>query len=153
LQNSYSEYALVIFLTGYMLFCLGVSPIGSLTTDIVISAAPPEKAGAASAISETSFEFGGAIGIAVLGSILTASYRTTIAKILPADISAAAAQTAQNTLGGAMTIAETLSAETGATLLHAAREAFTHSMQITAGLCAVVMLVTAFVTLKYLKRR
>ena len=55
-----------------MAFCIGLAPIGAITTDLVMTAAPPERAGAASAISETSFEFGGALGIAVLGSMLTA---------------------------------------------------------------------------------
>ncbi|MGH8178334.1 MAG: hypothetical protein ACREV5_18915 [Steroidobacter sp.] len=40
-----------IVLTGFMLFCAGLAPMGTLTTDIVMSAAPPEKAGAASGVS------------------------------------------------------------------------------------------------------
>ena len=60
-----------MLLGGMLAFCIGLSPIGAITTDLVMGAAPPERAGAASAISETSFEFGGALGIAVLGSLFT----------------------------------------------------------------------------------
>ena len=63
-----------MLLGGMLAFCIGLSPIGAITTDLVMGAAPPERAGAASAISETSFEFGGALGIAVLGSLFTFVY-------------------------------------------------------------------------------
>ena len=53
---------------------LGLAPVFTLTTDLIIGAAPPERAGAASAISETSSEFGGALGIALLGALATAVY-------------------------------------------------------------------------------
>ena len=54
----------------------------------IISAAPPERAGAAAAISETSAEFGGALGIAVFGSIGTAVYRSALADTVPAGLAA-----------------------------------------------------------------
>ncbi len=66
-----------LLFAGMMAFCIGLSPIGAITTDLVMGAAPPERAGAASAISETSFEVGGALGIAVLGSLFTFVYGRT----------------------------------------------------------------------------
>lgn len=48
---------------------LAISPVVTLATNLVVGSAPPERAGAASAISETSAEFGGALSIAILGSI------------------------------------------------------------------------------------
>ena len=64
---------------GSVLFSLGLAPVFTLGTDLVVGAAPPERAGAAAAISETSSELGGALGIAILGSIGTAIYRGDMA--------------------------------------------------------------------------
>jgi DHA2 family multidrug resistance protein-like MFS transporter len=71
---------LPIVVASTVVFSLGLSPVFTLANDIIIGAAPPERAGAASAISETCSELGGASGIAILGSIGTAIYRRAIAR-------------------------------------------------------------------------
>lgn len=58
--------ALALLVGGSVVLSLGVCPVVTLTTDLVLGAAPPERAGAAFAISETSSEFGGALGAALL---------------------------------------------------------------------------------------
>src|SRR5262245_29366951 len=63
------EHALATLVAGSVILSLGMAPIFTLSTDLVIGTAPPERAGAAGALSETSSELGGALGIAVLGSI------------------------------------------------------------------------------------
>ena len=65
----------------------GISAAVILTTDLIISTAPPEQAGAASAISETGAELGLALGVAVLGSLATAIYRSEVAAVIPAAAS------------------------------------------------------------------
>ena len=62
---------------------LGLAPVFTLATDLIVGSAPPEQAGAASGISETSGELGGALGIAILGSIGAAVYRNEVAAPLP----------------------------------------------------------------------
>ena len=57
-------------MTGSVLFSLGSAPTTTLATDLMVGTAPPERAGAASGISETSSEFGGALGTAVLVATL-----------------------------------------------------------------------------------
>jgi DHA2 family multidrug resistance protein-like MFS transporter len=104
----------------------------------VLSAAPPERAGAASALSETSSEFGGALGIAVMGSIVTAIYRGEVAGTLPAGLPAEAAEVARGTIGGAVSVAGELPAAAGAEVLDAAREAFAHAFGATAALSAAL---------------
>lgn len=121
-----------LLFTGMMIFCLGLSPIGTLTTDIVMAVAPPERAGAASGISETSFEFGGALGIAVLGSVVTAIYRSAMAGEALAGLPPEAAAAARDTLGGAVAAALALPGESGTRLLGIAREAFVHAFEIAA---------------------
>ncbi len=66
--------ALAVLVTGSLLVSLGLAPVFTLATDVIVGAAPPERAGAASAISETGSELGGALGIALLGSLATAVY-------------------------------------------------------------------------------
>jgi MFS transporter, DHA2 family, multidrug resistance protein len=85
--------------TGLVISSLGIAPVFTLTTDLVVGSAPPERAGAASAISETTGELGGALGIAVLGSIGTSIYRTELARAIPAGIPPDAQQAAIESLG------------------------------------------------------
>jgi len=70
---------LAVLVSGSVVYSLGLAPVFTLTNDMIIGNAPPERAGAASAISETSSELGGALGIAILGSIGTAVYRSAMA--------------------------------------------------------------------------
>ncbi|MFA5899854.1 MAG: MFS transporter, partial [Hyphomicrobium sp.] len=111
---------LPVMFAAMLLFCAGLAPVGAITTDLVMAAAPPERAGSASAISETSFEFGGAFGIAALGSILTAVYRTTMEGTLPLSLPAAMREPASETLTAAVEIARTLPKMEGALLLEEA---------------------------------
>jgi DHA2 family multidrug resistance protein-like MFS transporter len=130
---------LAILVIGSVVFSLGVAPVGTLASDIIVGSAPPERAGAASGISETSAELGGALGIAVLGSIGTAVYRSEVAGAVPADVPPAAAKAARDTLGGAVAAAEELPDPLGAELLDAAREAFTQALQLTAITSAAIV--------------
>jgi DHA2 family multidrug resistance protein-like MFS transporter len=117
---------------------LGLAPVFTATTDLVVSSAPPERAGAASGISETGAELGGALGIAILGSIGVAVYRSQLADALPAGIPSEAAAVGRDTLGGAVSVAAQLPGEVGGALLAAAQEAFTVGLQLTAALSATV---------------
>ena len=131
---------LALLVTGSVVWALGLAPMATLATDLIVGAAPPERAGAASAISETSSELGGALGIAVLGSIGAAVYRAQVAGAVPAAVPSGAAAAARDTLGGALVTAGQLPDQLGATLLGAAREAFTQGLQVTAAISAVVAL-------------
>jgi len=134
---------LAVLMTGFILFCLGIAPLGALTTDLIVGSAPPERAGAAAAISETSSEFGGALGIAVLGAIATAWYRGVMLDAMPAGLPSEEAQAASATLGAAVAVSSALSAEAGAALLNAARDAFTQSLALAAGLCVLISAIAA----------
>jgi DHA2 family multidrug resistance protein-like MFS transporter len=112
----------------------------TLTTDLVVGSAPPERAGAASAISETAAELGGALGIAVLGSLGTAIYRSQVAPAIPAGLSPEAAKAAQETLAGAVAATGQLPDQVGAALLGAAHEAFLQGLQLTSFIGVVVMI-------------
>lgn len=133
---------LPLLMAGYLAFCLGLTPVTTLTTDLVVGLAPPERAGAAAGISETSFELGGALGIAVLGSLAAAVYQAAMDGAvagLPPDV----AGTARDTLGGAAVAAGRLPAEQAAVLLAAAREAFVGALEATSLVAAAILAATA----------
>jgi MFS transporter, DHA2 family, multidrug resistance protein len=134
---------LVILGGASLLVSLGLAPVFTATTDLVVSSAPPQRAGAASGISETGAELGGALGIAILGSVGVAVYRGQLADTLPAGIPAQAAAVARDTLGGAVGVAARLPASAGVALVDAAREAFARGMQLSVALSATVAVVVA----------
>ena len=129
---------LAILVTASLVVSLGLAPVFTATTDLIVGSAPPERAGAASGISETGSELGGALGIAILGSIGMAIYRGGLADTLPDGVPTQAATAARDTLGGAVAVAPQLPADVGAALLAAAREAFTTGLQVTAGISAAI---------------
>ncbi|WP_137389413.1 MFS transporter [Rhodoligotrophos defluvii] len=142
---------LPLLVAGTVVLCAGLGPTFVLTTDIIVSSAPPERAGAASAISETGAEFGGVVGIAVLGSIGVAVYRSLMGATLPSGLSADAAEAARGSLGGAAAVARSLDGAAAAGLLDAARAAFTQAMAIATGLCALLALAGAIAALMLLR--
>jgi DHA2 family multidrug resistance protein-like MFS transporter len=136
------------------LYSLGMSPVFTLSTDLIIGAAPAERAGAAAAISETGSELGGALGIAVLGSIGTAIYRGGLARAELVGVSENARAVAMDTLGGAVAAAaERASDAASAILLAAARASFTSAVQVTLAICAAVSVATALLAVVALRRR
>ncbi|CAL9511138.1 Multidrug efflux pump LfrA [Nocardiopsis dassonvillei] len=119
---------LTAVVAGTVVFALGLAPVSALGTDIVVGSVPAERAGAASALSETGNELGGALGIAVLGSIGAAVYRTSMENTLPPDLPSQAAQDAGSTIGGAVAASGSLTGPQADAVLRAAQEAFTDSM-------------------------
>jgi DHA2 family multidrug resistance protein-like MFS transporter len=134
---------LPLVVLGSIMFSMGLGPVFILATDLIVGTAPPERAGAASAISETSAEFGGALGIAVLGSIGTAVYRRALVDAVPAGVPPIAADAARDTLGGALAAAQQLPGESGVALLGVARDAFVQGLQLAALTGAVVAITIA----------
>src|SRR5699024_1206663 len=84
-------------LVAFAILGAGVGAAETISNDVILSAVPAQKAGAASAISETAYESGAVLGTAVLGSILTAAYRTRVD--VPRDLGTADTTTAGETLG------------------------------------------------------
>jgi DHA2 family multidrug resistance protein-like MFS transporter len=140
-----------LFMTGYIVFCLGLSPMGTLTTDIIIGSAPPERAGAASGISETGFELGGSLGIAVMGSVVTAIYRTAMDRTMPAGLPVETRDVAQDTIGGAVASARELPGTQGEALLSVAHDAFTQAFVWSSAICVALAIVMAFASIGFLR--
>jgi len=124
-------------------YSLGLAPVFTLATDLVVGNAPPERAGAASALSETGSELGGALGIALLGSVGAAVYGGALSPLLPADLATASLDAAHKTLGAALDAASQLGGTDGPALATAARRAFVSSMQAAALTASGVSLLVA----------
>jgi DHA2 family multidrug resistance protein-like MFS transporter len=143
---------LAYFVIASILFALGLAPVFTLTTDFIIGSAPPERAGAASAISETGAEFGGALGIAVFGSLGVAIYRRAVEAALPASVPPDVAHTAKDTLGGAIAVAAGMPGPIGSAVIEAARHAFIQGLQITATISTIGAVVLAIFAALALRR-
>ncbi|MFF8846024.1 MFS transporter [Streptomyces sp. NPDC015127] len=133
--------------TGYPLLGAALLVVGAgagfsftVTADVILSSVPKEQAGAASAVSETAYELGAALGIALLGSVLTGVYSGFAT---PAGVPAATASAAHESLGGAVEAAAGLPHGEAAALLGAAQEAFVDGLRTAAGVGAAVLLATA----------
>jgi MFS transporter, DHA2 family, multidrug resistance protein len=134
-----------VLLAGAGIYAAGLVVVMSIATELVIGTVPPEWAGASSALMETASEFGGALGIAILGSIATAVYRSRLDDHLPGA--------ARETLGGAVTTAAHLPQPVAGQVLGAAREAFVDGMHTVAWTSAAIMLTAAIVALAFLRGR
>ncbi|ATW47619.1 MFS transporter [Streptomyces peucetius] len=133
--------------TGYPLLGAALLVVGAgagfsftITADVILSSVPKEQAGAASAVSETAYELGAALGIALLGSIVTGVYRDFSA---PDGTPAGVASAAHESLGGAVEASAALPPAHADALVAAAQEAFVDGLRLAAGAGAVVLLVTA----------
>ncbi|MBA2894881.1 MFS transporter [Nonomuraea soli] len=114
------------------------SGMGSLAiaSAVIMSGTPAEKAGSAAAIEETSYEVGGTLGVAVLGSIAATAYRS--------ELPAGAAEAARESLGGALETAGAMG-PSGASLAQQAQQAFNDSLVLTSAYGGALMLVAAAV--------
>jgi MFS transporter, DHA2 family, multidrug resistance protein len=144
---------LPLLVAGSVIFSLALAPVDTLATDLAVGAAPPQRAGAASAITETAAEFGGALGIAVLGVVGTAVYRSQLAHGIPAGVPEQVAAVARDTLGGAVAVAGQLPDRLAVPLLEAAREAFTQGMHLAAAVSAVAALAFAILVVVVLHEK
>ncbi|MEV6176390.1 DHA2 family efflux MFS transporter permease subunit [Streptomyces sp. NPDC052015] len=129
----------------------GMAHIMTPTSVVIMQALPREKAGSASALSNTFRQVGGALGIAVLGSVLSTSYRGGIEDdlaALPAGLRGTAGESIEATLGVAAKLGDR-----GRALVDPANDAFLHAMHVTALWGAVVAVVGAVVVGLFLPGR
>ncbi|WP_131738890.1 MFS transporter [Actinomadura roseirufa] len=127
---------LPLLIAGITVLALGTGPLFALGTGLVIGSVPPERAGAAASMSETSNYLGGSLGLGVLGAVGAAIYHSRMA-----DVDAPAA--ARQTLAGADAAARGLPADRATELLHSANGAFTGALNITGGIAAVLFGIVA----------
>jgi DHA2 family multidrug resistance protein-like MFS transporter len=129
---------IALLVIGLIIVSAGIGPAGALTNQLVMGAAPPERAGSAASLTSTGGEFGIALGIATLGSIGTTVFRSQLT--LPAGVPSDLAGTARHSIVGAVDTARQLPGAVGDELLAAARDAFTTTLNTVAAISAVLLL-------------
>ena len=137
---------------GVVILSLGFAPLFTLAADLAVGSAPPERAGAASGLSETSSELGGALGLAILGTVGAAVYRGQVADGIPAQVPPEATATAHDTLAGAVQVADRLPRGDAAAVLEHAREAFTQALQTAATISGLLVVGAALLVTRLLVR-
>ncbi|MET8124605.1 MFS transporter [Streptomyces sp. NPDC005065] len=129
--------SLWLLLIGSAVMSSGIVTVMALVSDLALATAPPEKAGSAASLLETGQEFGGAMGMALLGAVATAVYG--------ADLPDSAPEAARKTLPGALATGD-------ASLISAGREAFVHSMQYASVAGSLILLTGAALAVALLRR-
>lgn len=127
----------------FVVLGIGIGAAETISNELIISNAPPEKAGAASAVSETAYELGAVLGTAILGGIITAFYRGAIA--LPEGMTADAASRASETLAGAYLVAGETPEPLGSQIWDAAAEAFGSGVTVTSLIGAGLVVLAAII--------
>jgi Na+/melibiose symporter-like transporter len=143
-----SSYWLVAL--GLVVMGIGMACTTAPATNAIISSVPLSKSGVGSAVNDTTREVGGALGIAVLGSLVSSGYRSAMAdKVV--GLPPGAAAIARDSVGGAFNVAKGIG-PLGQQLNAAAATAFTDAMSIALIVSAIVALLTAAMVLVYFPR-
>jgi EmrB/QacA subfamily drug resistance transporter len=150
--SGYGLVAVVLVVIG-----LGMGLAMAPATDSIMGSLPPDKAGVGSAVNDTTREVGGALGVAILGSITASSYRSTITAspvyAAASEQSAAAAAAIKDSVGGAAEVAQRVPAAAATALTDTANAAFVHALSHTVLVAAAIALVGALVALVFLPSR
>ncbi len=139
---------LVMVVAGFSLAYLGLGTIAALGTDLVVGSAPAEKAGSASALSETVQDLGVSLGIALLGSLATAVYRQAVQARIPEDL----AREARESVGDSLWAAAAMAEELPDNLLEDAQSAFIAGFNGAAAFSAIVVAVLALLAAVALRK-
>jgi DHA2 family multidrug resistance protein-like MFS transporter len=139
--------------TGYPLLGAALLVVGigagfsfTVTADVILSSVPKDQAGAASAVSETAYELGAALGIALLGSIVTGVYRDFTGPT-------STPEAAHESLGAAVEASKTMPSDPAQHMLEAARTSFVDGLQLASAAGAAVLLATALAAWFLLKQQ
>jgi MFS transporter, DHA2 family, multidrug resistance protein len=146
-----STSGLPLLIAGFIVLYPAVAPSMALTTDLIVGSVPPEKAGAASGLSTTASDLGTSLGIALIGSIAVATYRSGVDGTIPSGLPAEASSAARETLDRAVATVGQLPAELGATVLDPARAAFTSGLNVGAIIAAAIAAVAATLSAIWLR--
>lgn len=142
-----------IAVIGSALIGAGVGLADTLTNDVIIATAPASRAAAAAGISETAYELGGALGIAILGSLGTSIYRANLENAVASEFPSEAVDAARETLGAAYMAAEQLPADSADEFLLRVNQSFTAAMTDTFLAGGAILTTVAVLVLVVLRRR
>ena len=137
-QTASDSSGIPVLVTGFALASLGGGPLVTLGTNLVVGSAPPQRAGSAAAIAQTGNEFGYALGVAAIGSLITTVYHTRVRATLP-TAETTVDPAARDTLAGAVQTAADIPTRAADILLAASRDAFTTGLHTAAAVAAALV--------------
>jgi EmrB/QacA subfamily drug resistance transporter len=141
----------LVLVVAMVLLASGMSVVAAPATAGIMSSVPLAKAGVGSAMNDTTREVGGALGIAVFGSIVSSAYRATI-DLGGLNLPPAAADHARESVGAAGGVAAQLGGQSGGALADRAASAFTNAMNVTATISVAMLVVAAVVVSRVFTR-
>ncbi|MEZ5279296.1 MAG: MFS transporter [Acidimicrobiales bacterium] len=144
-----SPYPMIILVIAPM--AAGMALLMPPTTNAIVTSLPPDKAGVASAVNDTTREVGGAIGIALLGTLMTSGYQSSLGSAtdtLPAQL----AEIARDSIGGAAQVASMIGGADAANLIRVANSAFVDGMHQAFFVATAVAVVLAGVIKRFYPR-
>jgi EmrB/QacA subfamily drug resistance transporter len=148
-SSGYGSVLLALLFLG-----LGIALTMAPATESIMGSLPRAKAGVGSAVNDTTRQVGGALGVAVLGSVLSSGYASRISGALSqGGIPAAAAGLARNSVGGAQAVAQQIGGQAGQSLMAAARSGFVGAMRPSMVIAAGVTVAGALIVLAFLPSR
>jgi EmrB/QacA subfamily drug resistance transporter len=148
ISSGYERVLLVMILLGG-----GMGLAQAPATESIMGSLPKEKAGVGSAVNDTTRELGGALGVAVIGSVLSSLYDGRLVDRVGSTLPQPALDTAKDSVGSALGVAAHIGGDPGGALASAAREAFVHGMATASLVTAAFAAIGVFVALRWLPAR
>jgi len=147
-----SGYGLVVVAMG--LLSIGMGLVLAPATESIMGSLPPERAGVGSAMNDTTRQMGGALGVAVIGSVLATSYRPAVARrLVGLHVAPSIVTAAKSSIGGAVQAASTLPPALDRAVTVAARHEFVRALGGSLLVASLVAAVAAVVVLAFLPAR
>jgi EmrB/QacA subfamily drug resistance transporter len=132
----------------------GMGLVMAPATESIMGSLPPSKAGVGSAMNDTTRQMGGALGVAVIGSVLATFYEPGVTRrVAPLHLPADAMSTVRDSVGGAVGLARTLPGSVGQVVAEAAKQEFVDGLRIALIAAALVVVVAAVVVFVFLPAR
>lgn len=130
------------------IFGAGLALTATPATESIMGALPRDRAGVGSAVNDTTRQIGGALGVAVIGSLFAWRYQASLSDLsgLPTEV----ANDAQNSIGKAIQVSKTLPADQAASLLENAKHAYVSGMRVGVWTCALILVGAAILAAKFL---
>ena len=148
--NASSGYGHVLI--GMFVMASGMGLTMTPMTELIMSSVPRDKAGVGSAMNDTTREVGTTLGVAVLGSILSSGYTSSLGPVVAA-LPAPARRTAEGSLAGALGVAHEIGGTQGAAIVDAAKSAWAHGLHLSMLIGAGIVLTAAAIAARYLPGR
>ncbi|MGZ4785759.1 MAG: hypothetical protein ACXV5S_08805, partial [Acidimicrobiales bacterium] len=138
----------------FVIMALGMALTMAPATESIMGSLPRDKAGVGSAVNDTTRQVGGALGVAIIGSVYSSVYAGSISSAITGrGLPAAAEATVTDSIGGAMGVAHSVGGQAGDALAAAAKTAFVSGMHRGVLVGAVIALAGALVALLFLPAR